>query len=397
MTQSPSVPAPSTTTRSPPAILVAQAACTPQAAGSTITAASSERSSGTCEAGSRARRALPTTRRRCRGSSPSEGRVAGGRRRSARRSPCARWHSRGIAVRCPAPRSRAPARLRPCGHRAGPPSTSPTISWPGTKGKLTMLLEIAGAPAVQRREVRAADPGEPRPHPHPVRARDAGGRRPRPARAGRREHPFRNRRRPRRPVPPRSGAGCARTGAPSSTALRPWKSSANPTPSTARPGGCVGTASGAPRTAGRPLPVLDRPSPPAGDRRQLRLGVHSDREARRLEHGQVARRVRVGDGVAECQAVAHGRISIEEQRARLAGRRRRVSISPVNLPSRSPMLGADDLVEQRPSGSTTKSSAPVMSSVLWPSARWLRTRAIASGKARGARRSLNSSQPSRRS
>ncbi len=65
--------------------------------------------------------------------------------------------------------------------------------------------------------------------------------------------------------------------------------------------------------------------------------------------------------------------------------------SPVSLPLLTPMCAQTISSNKGRRGSTTKSSAPVMSRVRWPSALWRRTRARASGNARRPSRSLKSS------
>ena len=85
-------------------------------------------------AAARGRPAPATSRRRCRRSTRSAGRAAGGRRPVARSGWCARRRTAGHGGSMP--------RTRQCSTGSTttrrPSSASPTTSWPGTNGKLTI-------------------------------------------------------------------------------------------------------------------------------------------------------------------------------------------------------------------------------------------------------------------
>ena len=149
-------------------------------------------------------------------------------------------------------------------------------------------LEVAGRGAVDRGQVAAADAGQPRLDAHPVRAGELG--RVDVAELQRTDARAGARRGAATPAsPPRSGAGCARTGGPSSRAS-PRAAAAARWPGADR--------HEHPGRAGRLRPVLDQPAPLAGQGGEAGLGVHGDREADRFEHRQVAGRVGVGHRLA---------------------------------------------------------------------------------------------------
>src|SRR5208282_1487096 len=85
-----------------------------------------------------------------------------------------------------------------------------------------------------------------------------------------------------------------------------------------------------------------------GDGSELGLGVDRDREAGRLEHGKVARRVRVGNGVSEREALGIGEL-LEEKGPSLTGRRRASQLAG-EPPVAFAQARADDLVEQGTQG-----------------------------------------------
>src|SRR2546421_7876900 len=76
-----------------------------------------------------------------------------------------------------------------------------------------------------------------------------------------------------------------------------------------------------PPVARRHAPALDAPSALPRHLGKARVGVDRDRRAGHLEHRQVRKRVRVGEALAEHDAVPL-RVILEQRRARLARRRR---------------------------------------------------------------------------
>ena len=119
-----------------------------------------------------------------------------------------------------------------------------------------------------------------------------------------------------------------------------------------------GASGSRPRAARRLGPVLDVPAPLAGDGGQLGLGVHRHRVADRLQHRQVAGRVGVGHGVRQRQALGLG-VGGHEQGPGLA-RRRHVDQLAGERPSCSSSRAHTTSSNSGRSGSTTKSSDPVM-------------------------------------
>ena len=233
----------------------------------------------------------------------------------------------GTAGRCRGPRSPAPARAPPAGRRR---STSPTTSWPGTNGKLTIGSK-------QRRACRRRWPGRCR-RSRPGGAGSAAS--PGPGSVGRRR-----RRRSRSgptPAPGRPGdeLGPASRAAANrgSDALEDASAFTVGHPLGAVPGrrvarcsrGRSGAADGRARRLG---PVLDVPAPLAGDGGQLGLGVDGHRDADRLEHRQVAGRVGVGDGLAQVEAAGRGAVVHHDQGPGLARSAAPRSSSPVKRPS----------------------------------------------------------------
>ena len=223
-------------------------------------------------------------------------------------------------------------------------------------------LEVAGRLAVDGRQVAAADAGEPRADAHParpgqVRRVDVDA-----AAAGRRGAPA------RRTSPGHAGRGvarrpCARRGAPSRRAFTTgppavgvgdasWRRSCGE----GRSGAAAGTLPPTSTIARRSQPRLRAMVGQAG------LGVHRDREADRLEHRQVGGGVGVGDRLAEVEAFGVGVVRTAPGPA----------LSPVgghvdelagvaSRPRSSPRWAQTMSSNRGRSGSTTKSSAPVIS------------------------------------
>ena len=248
--------------------------------------------------------AASTSRRRCRSRSRSAGRARGRRRRCARSCrgrPAAQAPQTGSMPRVTQPStgsSTDPAcrRRQVADHLVA-----------GHERERHDRLEVARRRAVDGGQVAAADAGQAGPDLAPSRGRAARAGRCRAAAAGR---PWRRRRaRPRRrPWRRRSGAGCARTAAPSSPARsagrRAARSADGPTSRAGRRGG---RRSGSERRGAPPgdlVQVLDQPAPLAGQGGQAGLGVDRHGEADGLEHGQVAGGVGVGDRLAQVEAVA---------------------------------------------------------------------------------------------
>ena len=232
------------------------AAWTAQAVGSTITAASSVRSSGTaCSwllVGDHER---ATSRRRCRSRSRSAAPARGGRRRALAAAEVAAGARRADGV--DAAGDAAEHRLEhdaACRRRV-----SPTTSWPGTNGNETIGLEVARRPCRRRSRgrCRRCRPGGAARAPSPGPGRSGGSMSSRRERADAGAAARRHRARPRGRR--RSGRPCARSAAPSSAALPIVR------PSTGRDAAGDGMrADRAAAAAARPAPSTSaRPASPA--------------------------------------------------------------------------------------------------------------------------------------
>ncbi len=92
--------------------------------------------------------------------------------------------------------------------------------------------------------------------------------------------------------------------------------------------------------------MLDVPAPPPGDGGQLGLGVDGDREAHRLEHGQVAGGIGVGHRLLELEALGLGVVG-QHQGAGLADGRELLQ-SAAQAAVVLAEMGADDVVEKWP-------------------------------------------------
>ena len=269
----PRVPLPITATSS---ASTSEAACTAQAVGSTSTAASSDRSSGT-------RDELALVGHHQRGP-PAAGALA----EAALQPGLQVAEADALAVVDAALGARPGTRGDAAGHAAehrddGDAGAVVEVAdhlVAGRERERHDRLEPARRRAVDRRQVRAADAGEPGPHPHPARTgqRRAGRRRAAPA-----ARPWRRRRaragRPR--SRPRTWPASARTPAPSSASDLVVDLADAAAAGTA-PRGADREERG--RDAGRLVEVLDEPAALAGEGGEAGLGVHGDREADGLEH-----------------------------------------------------------------------------------------------------------------
>ena len=239
---------------------------------------------------------------------------------------------------------------------------------PGHEGERDDRVEVARRAAVDGGEVAAADAGETRADAHPIRLRAGRADRCRRAAAGRRarRHPGAPR---SRHAPRRSGRACARTAAPSRLSLHDRASRSG-----------RGRRSFATVAWGGPIGRSER-GPPADfdhcstSHPRLRAIVASRTSgftatgiADRLEHRQVGRRVRVGDRLAELEALGASRSPPSPARVpRPWAARRRAR--PCTGRRRSRRGARSTTSSNRgSSGFTTRSSAPVISSVRWPSA-----------------------------
>ena len=283
MTQRPKVPAPSTTTRSPPVMSAAQAACTAQAAGSTMTAASSERSSGiSCSwLSCRDQSGGPATSRvgaiagleagldMAKGDPLTSSLAARGASWAEGLDPAGFTAEHGLEYGSP------PVE--------GPPLDIANDLMAGHEGKADDVLEVAGAATVQGGEIGATDAGEAGTEPHPSRSRKIEG-----VDLDQFQrsdtHTFARADECRGHAggcEPRDVAveleGSHRTSPPeevvSHVAGRVWT-----------PGRRVAIARVRRGPPSARAPVLNEPAASAGYRGKLRLGVHHDREPGGLEH-----------------------------------------------------------------------------------------------------------------
>jgi hypothetical protein len=94
--------------------------------------------------------------------------------------------------------------------------------------------------------------------------------------------------------------------------------------------------------------MLDEPSPATGDRRELGLGIDHHRESGCLEHGEIARRVRVCHGVGQAETLGSCEL-VEQHGAGLTGRRCLGELAG-ELSVALAHGRTDDLVEQRAEG-----------------------------------------------
>ncbi len=116
-------------------------------------------------------------------------------------------------------------------------------------------------------------------------------------------------------------------------------------------------------------PLLHQPAPLAGQGRQAGLGVDGHREADGLEHRQVGGGVGVGDALGELEALGIAVVR-QELGPGLTGRRdvRRARRCRCRR-AWTAISGGDDLVEEGPQRLDDEvDSAPVISTVRWPTA-----------------------------